>query len=336
MRISAALPTGVHALFFESARRRRALEARLAGRLEAEGFHEVILPILDYLEPYEPMLTAASRGELYRFVDRGGDLLALRADFTPMLARLLAPRLSADGAGLPLPLRLFYRGDVVRYEEERAGRQREFYQMGAELLGVPGEQAEQEMLRLFLELLGADAAGEVSIILGFAGALDRLLLEAGGDDPDASRRLALAVARRERGAVRHAGDSCKTLLGVLENGVPDRPEDLGPEAAGRLRGLLALRDDLAARFPGALLSIDLAEFALQSRDPRLLEATGAERAYYDGLVFRAYAGRSGIPVGGGGRYDRLFRALGAEVPAVGFSLGLDRLLQAGDAERRGA
>ncbi|HEX2645104.1 MAG TPA: ATP phosphoribosyltransferase regulatory subunit, partial [Thermoanaerobaculia bacterium] len=130
MRISAALPTGVHALFFESARRRRALEARLAGRLEAAGFHEVILPILDYLEPYEPMLTAASRGELYRFVDRGGDLLALRADFTPMLARLLAPRLSSNGSSLPLPLRLFYRGDVVRYEEERAGRQREFYQMG--------------------------------------------------------------------------------------------------------------------------------------------------------------------------------------------------------------
>jgi ATP phosphoribosyltransferase regulatory subunit len=321
MRISAALPTGVHALFFESARRRRALEARLAGRLEAAGFHEVILPILDYLEPYEPMLTAASRGELYRFVDRGGDLLALRADFTPMLARLLAPRLSSNGSSLPLPLRLFYRGDVVRYEEERAGRQREFYQMGAELLGVPGERAEQEMLRLFLELLGADAAGEVSIILGFAGALDRLLLEAGGDDP---ARLALAVARRERGAVRQ---SCKTLLGVLENGVPDRPEDLGPEAAGRLRGLLALRDDLAPRFPGARLSIDLAEFALQSRDPRLLEAAGAGRAYYDGLVFRAYAGSSGVPVGGGGRYDRLFRALGAEVPAVGFSIGLDRLLQ---------
>lgn len=330
MRISAALPTGVHALFFESARRRRALEARLAGRLEAEGFHEVILPILDYLEPYEPMLTAASRGELYRFVDRGGDLLALRADFTPMLARLLAPRLSAEGAGLPLPLRLFYRGDVVRYEEERAGRQREFYQMGAELLGLAGEQAEQEMLRLFLELLGADAAGEVSIILGFAGALDQLLLDAGGEDP---ARLALAVARRERSAVRQ---SCKTLLGVLENGVPDQPEDLGPEAAERLCGLLALRDDLAPRFPGAALSIDLAEFALQSRDPRLLEATGAGRAYYDGLVFRAYAGSSGVPVGGGGRYDRLFRALGAEVPAVGFSIGLDRLLQAGEPEGRGA
>lgn len=323
MRISAALPHGVHALFFDSARRRRALEARLAERLEAGGFHEVILPILDYLEPYEPLLTAASRGELYRFVDRGGDLLALRADFTPMLARLLAPRLAA----LPLPLRLFYRGDVVRYEEERAGRQREFYQMGAELLGLPGEQAEHEMLSLFLELVTAQEeapSAPVSVILGFAGALDRLLLDAPGADP---ARLARAVSRRERGEVRL---TCRKLLGVIENGVPDDPDDLGPEVAGRLRGLLALRDDLAGRFPGVLLSIDLAEFALQSRDAGLLEALGGERSYYDGLVFRAYAGGSGLPVGGGGRYDRLFRLLGAEVPAVGFSVGLDRLLATGE------
>src|SRR6202023_3829064 len=83
---------------------------------------------------WEALLTPASRGELYRFIDRDGEQLALRADFTPMLARLLAPRLSS----LRLPLRLFYRGDVVRYEESRPGSRRELYQMGVELLGMAG------------------------------------------------------------------------------------------------------------------------------------------------------------------------------------------------------
>jgi ATP phosphoribosyltransferase regulatory subunit len=101
MRVSAALPTGVAALLFESARQRREAEERLVGHLREGGYSEVILPILDYLEPYEAMLTPATRGELYRFVDRDGDLLALRADFTPMLARLLAPRL--ESLSLPLP-----------------------------------------------------------------------------------------------------------------------------------------------------------------------------------------------------------------------------------------
>ncbi|HEY2291579.1 MAG TPA: ATP phosphoribosyltransferase regulatory subunit [Thermoanaerobaculia bacterium] len=319
MRVSAALPTGVAALLFESARRRRDAEEGLVARLREAGYAEVILPILDYLEPYEALLTPATRGELYRFVDRDGELLALRADFTPMLARLLAPRLGS----LAMPLRLYYRGDVVRYQEERAGRAREFYQLGAELLGLPGGAAEREVLRLFLALVTAGGVEGLQVVLGFAGALDRLLLEARGSDP---LRLAAAVARRERGEVRRAGGG--TLLSVVENGVPERAEDLGPEAEGRLLDLQALRDELATEFPGVLLSIDLAEFARNSLDPRLLAGEG-DRPYYDGLVFHAYAGPAALPVGGGGRYDRLFRALGAEVPAVGFSISLERLLEAG-------
>ena len=319
MRVSAALPTGVAALLFESARRRRDAEETLVARLREAGYSEVILPILDYLEPYEALLTPATRGELYRFVDRDGELLALRADFTPMLARLLAPRLGS----LAMPLRLYYRGDVVRYQEERAGRAREFYQLGAELLGLPGGAAEREVLRLFLELVTAGKVEGLQVVLGFAGALDRLLLEARGSDP---LRLAAAVARRERGEVRRAAG--RTLLDVVENGVPDRAEDLGPEAEERLLDLQALRDELAMEFPGVLLTIDLAEFARHSLDPRLTAGEG-DRPYYDGLVFHAYAGPAALPVGGGGRYDRLFRALGAEVPAVGFSISLERLLEAG-------
>jgi ATP phosphoribosyltransferase regulatory subunit len=318
VRVSAALPTGVAALLFESARQRREAEERLTVRLRDSGYAEVILPILDYLEPYESLLTSATRGELYRFIDRDGELLALRADFTPMLARLLAPRIES----LDLPLRLFYRGDVIRYQEERAGRAREFYQLGAELLGIPGERGELEVLRLFLELT-VEVGGRslLQVVLGFAGALDHLMLGAGVTDP---ARLAAAVARRERSEVRQA---CPRLLAVVENGLPEHPEDLGPEAASRLRGLLALRDQLAASFPDVLLSIDLAEFACNSLDPRLSVGEG-ERPYYDGLVFHAYAGPAALPVGGGGRYDRLFRALGAEVPAAGFSLSLERLLEA--------
>jgi histidyl-tRNA synthetase len=140
-------------------------------------------------------------------------------------------------------------------------------------------------------------------------------------------RLAGAVARRERGEVRRAGSSGETLLAVLENGVPARPEDLGADAAARLLRLQTVAAELREAFPGVLLSVDLAEFALSSLDPRLAGGT-EDRPYYDGLVFHAYAGRAALPVGGGGRYDRLFRALGAEVPAAGFSLNLERLLEA--------
>lgn len=323
MRISAALPSGVTALLFEAAASRRALETRLVSRLEASGFSEAMLPILDYAEPYEPLLAPQRRAELYRFVDRGGELLALRADFTPLLARLLAPRLGS----FALPLRLFYRGDVVRYAEQRPGRMREFYQLGAEWIGAPGaagSDGEREMLARFLELIAVAGCPNARVVLGFAGALDEPLL-ASGQDPAV---LAAAIARRERGVARSAG---AVLAEVVETGMPARSQALGA-AAPRLEATCALVESLRREVPGIAIDVDLADFAEHVMHPSLAARMPAA-AYYDGLMFRAYVGGSTVPAGSGGRYDSLFRRLGAEVSAAGFSLGLDRLHEREAAER---
>lgn len=316
MKVSASLPTGVAALFFDSARRHRRLESRLVRRLEDSGFDEVILPVVDYLDPYEEMPSSVRRDELYRFVDRDGEVLALRSDFTTMLARLIAPRLAA----LELPLQLFYRGDVLRYREERAGRQREFYQLGAEVLGADGEAGERAALTQFLDLLAATERRPLLVVLGFAGALDRLLLAFG----DRLAHAAAAVVRRERRVFRNGAEA---LLQVVEKGIPDDPTALGAAAGERLGRLSELAGELAERFPQIAVRIDLAEFADQVLAPDLRRRL-ALHPYYDGLVFRAFAGRVVEPVGAGGRYDRLFQRLGVEVTAVGFSLSLDRLWEA--------
>ncbi len=317
MRISTGLPIGVTALLFSAASRRKGLEDALVARLVGNDYSEVVLPILDYAEPYEALLSPASRGELYRFVDRDGEVLALRSDFTPLLARLIAPRLG----GLSLPLRLFYRGDVVRWAEERAGRLRESYQVGAELLGEDGEAAETEMLGLFLDLLAAAGAPRPAVIVGFAGALDELLLGAAG--PGGAAELAAAVARRERSAVRRLGGSA-ALLEVVDRGVPAYPAALGASGE-RLARCAEIVADLAKAHPEISIGVDLAEFAQLAVDPRLGTSDTSQRSYYDGLVFRGYAGAGGIEIGGGGRYNRLFDQLGVNLPAVGFTLGLDGL-----------
>ncbi len=325
MKVTASLPTGVAAVFFEAARQRRRLETMLVDRLEAAGFGEVVLPVVDYLDPYEQMLSGRSRSELYRFIDRDGELLALRADFTPMLARLIAPRM----ASLELPLKLFYRGDVLRYQEARAGRERELYQVGGELLGLPGEDAEREALERFIDLLVHVTDQPVRVVVGIAGALDGLLLTHGG--AQGAGALVAAVGRRERQIVR----AVPALLDVVTSGAPRDPEALGEAAARRLvrvqAMIAALGERLSAPSPGSSsrppvsLEVDLAEFADQALDPALRHLVGP-RAYYDGLVFRAFVGRAGLPVGSGGRYDRLFQTLGGDdITAAGFSIGVDRL-----------
>lgn len=331
MKVTASLPTGVAALLFDSARHRRRLETEMVETLEDAAFTEVVLPVVDYLEPYDAMLSEASRSELYRFVDRDGAMLALRADFTPMLARLLAPHLGAVDPD-DLPLRVFYRGDILRYQEERAGRQRELYQLGAEVLGADGDDAEEEALLRFLELLAAGGRSHLTVVVGFAGALDRLLLNRFEDgDGTEAIRLVDAIVRRER---RHARAAGQALLEVVQHGVPGDLDVLGPESAAHLRRLATLLDQLDEQFPNITLRLDLAEFADQVTTPELVEVIGA-RAYYDGIVFRAFTDRSAEPVGGGGRYDKLFERLGAKITACGFGFSLDRLV-ARDAGSRSA
>ena len=325
MKISAGLPTGVSAALFDSVKRRRRLEARLTALLEERGFGEVLLPILDYFEPYRLLLQGRRLEQLYRFVDRDGQLLVLRGDFTPMLARLLAPHLD----DLELPLRLYYRGDVVRHQPLRPGRMREYSQLGAELLGGDRTEADERMLTLFLDLLlqarggvspasGDDAA--LRIVLGIAGALDEPLLSAAGDG--AAGELALRIASRDRQAARRAG-----LGDVVVRGYPEDLSVLG-DAADAVTELLLLRDRLSAEYRdlGIEVEVDLAEFAAATLDPRVGVSAGT-RGYYDGLMFAAYAPGTALALGVGGRYDRVFRSLSGDCSAVGFSFGLDLLVE---------
>ncbi|MCH9648623.1 MAG: ATP phosphoribosyltransferase regulatory subunit [Deltaproteobacteria bacterium] len=315
MRVSAGLPTGVDALFFENVTCRRRLEESLVQHMEAGGFSEVILPILDDFEPYQKLLQQKNPCGLYRFVDRFGKILVLRADFTPMLARLMAPRLDS----LALPLKVFYRGDVFRYREGWAGHSREFFQFGAEILtdgqGQPGRLA----LRRFLEVV-EQTRRPVAVVLGFAGALDELVqIPTAEHSP---RSVVEAVQRRERAVARKCGPE---LLEVVEHGCPSDPSALGETAARKLVSLEALKKECERDFPSVTLEIDLAEFAQEVLDPALQMQPRA-RTYYDGLMFRAFEATKSVSVGGGGRYDRLFHRLNANVHAAGFGISLDLLV----------
>src|SRR5205807_7381874 len=116
-------------------------EAALARVFEERGFAEVIPPSIEAAEVFAE--SAGGAADALRAVDRAGHLLALRADFTAQVARIAATRL----AGIS-PLRLYYRGSVVRDGEAGAGIPRERLQAGCELVGAEGPEADAEILAL--------------------------------------------------------------------------------------------------------------------------------------------------------------------------------------------
>jgi ATP phosphoribosyltransferase regulatory subunit len=138
-------PTGARPLLIEETARRRRIESRFVTRLEADGFEEIALPILDFAEPYAQVRGTSAR-ETYRFTDREGELVLVRSDFTPMVARALAPVTAGR------PLRVFYRGDVIRCTSARLGANRDLFQVGAEIIGDPSVEADLTLLRLAASL----------------------------------------------------------------------------------------------------------------------------------------------------------------------------------------
>ena len=142
-------PTGVRPLLVEETARRRRIESSFVTLLEDAGFAEVVLPIIDFAEPYAEVMQRDARLS-YRFTDRDGELVSIRSDFTPMVARALAPTLGADDT-----LRVFYRGDVIRCQNPRLGSNRELFQIGAELVGDASPEADVAILQLAADVASA-------------------------------------------------------------------------------------------------------------------------------------------------------------------------------------
>jgi len=267
-------PTGVLPLLMEEAARRRCIEARFIEVLERAGFAEIVLPIIDYAELYP------TSKDSYRFVDREGELVAIRSDFTPMAARALAPAIAPGD----LPLRIYYRGDVIRCNGSRLGANREMFQIGAEIVGGDPAEGDIEILRL---------AADLARTLGFEPSIVYT---------DSSLVAALPALRPVLATKRMTDDVPRTLRTLAEKLVAGTAalEDIGPfapEAASRLSAI-------AAALPGFEMHLD--DF----------EENGG---YYTGLRFRVYDAQSRTTLAQGGRYDNLYERFGTPAAAVGFT-----------------
>ena len=184
-------PTGARPLLVEETARRRRIEAKFVSLLEGAGFAEIVLPIIDFADPYAAVTDRGAARHSYRFVDREGEIVTIRSDFTPMVARALAPAIEPS----QLPLKVFYRGDVIRCETTRLGANREMFQIGAELIGDPSAEADRGMLELVGRIAAEVIAAPTVVYAG--GQAPRLPAPAA---PAGAAAASEALAAGERGA----------------------------------------------------------------------------------------------------------------------------------------
>jgi histidyl-tRNA synthetase len=289
------------------------LEDTARGLLAAYAYQEIRFPVLEQTQLFKRSIGEATdivEKEMYTFEDRNGDSLTLRPEGTACCVR------AADQGGLLYnqTRKLWYLGPMYRHERPQKGRYRQFYQLGVEAFGMSDADIEAELLMLCADLwqrLGISSYLELEINnLGasedrarYGAALREFLLPYKEKlDADSQRRLDANVLR--------ILDSKDPGTREILRDAPRLDDFVGEESKARFKMLLSLLDDAGITY---------------TCNPALVRGLD----YYNGVVFEWTTDKLGAQstVCAGGRYDALSAQLGGtRTPAVGFAMGLERLL----------
>ena len=293
----------------------RDLEATMARLLLTRGYQEIRLPMVERTELFQRSIgevTDIVEKEMYTFVDRGGDSLSLRPEGTAGCVRAMVENglLAQEGA----VHRLWYAGPMFRHERPQKGRYRQFHQIGVEAFGMPGPDVDAEQIVLCARLWEAlGITGSVKLHINSLGTpasravyrerlVDYFTRHAADLDEDSRRRLTT-------NPLRILDSKNPDLAGVIA-GAPSLPDSLDDVSRAHFEGLCRLLDGAGVSY---------------THNPRLVRGLD----YYTHTVFEWITDRLGAQdaVCSGGRYDGLVSRLGGrETPAVGFALGMERVI----------
>lgn len=309
------LPDHIEDALPSEAARIEALRRRLLDTFRSCGYQLVIPPLLEYLDS----LTTGAGQDLqlrtFKLVDQlSGRSMGLRADMTPQVTRIDAHLLNRRGVS-----RLCYCGSVLHTLPSSLTATREPLQLGAELYGHAGIEAEVEVLRLLAEVLRLAEVPATRIDIGHVAIFHALAAPAGlspareeelfdllqSKDLPGLRALVAGVAEPVRSALLALPElyGGPEVLAAAGTRLPRTPEiGAALDELGHLASVLA---DLP-------ISFDLADLRGYH--------------YHSGVVFAAYGAGSPAALALGGRYDRVAEAFGRARPAIGFSLDLRELV----------
>jgi histidyl-tRNA synthetase len=289
------------------------LERVLAGLLQDYGYEELRVPVVEHTELFKRSIgeyTDIVEKEMYTFEDSGGDSLTLRPEATAGIARAVISNGLLRGARL----KLWTAGPMFRHERPQAGRFRQFHQFSVEAIGFPGPDVDAELIALGARLWARLGVTRVRLVLNSLGtsaarAQYRSALQAyfqaheGALDADSRRRL--------QGNPLRILDSKNPALRALIEAAPVLTDYLDEESRQHFAALRAMLDGLGVAY---------------TINPRLVRGLD----YYSRTVFEWITDALGAQdaVCSGGRYDGLISQLGGEAtPAVGFALGIERVVE---------
>ncbi|MCR5005007.1 MAG: ATP phosphoribosyltransferase regulatory subunit [Clostridiales bacterium] len=317
-------PYGFRDILFDESWQQTEIRHRLRKVFRAFGYRDVETPLVEYLEVFSDERGSIPTQDMYKFVDRDGELLALRPDMTPALARMASFYYRDED----LPLRVTSSGPTFRYSSRYSAKQRQLKQTGIELYGTADPLMDAEVVATSIQALQASGVSEFRTAIGHADLVQGLLkafdlseeeIQEWSRQIESKNTFALEQEAREKGL---SEEQTAMLLLLTESGDVDLLRR-GKELAEKLRLKQMLDAFEWLLETDRLLGLyHVAEYVLY--DPGMKP----ELNYYTGIIFKGYALGAAEPVLDGGRYDALLRQMGAEWGAVGSAIYQDCLLEA--------
>jgi len=312
------LPDGIEEILPEEARQLESLRRKILDMFACWGYELVIPPFIDYLDS---LLTGSGHDlelQTFKLTDQvSGEMLGVRSDMTPQVARIDAHNLNAEW-----PTRLCYAGTILHTKGDPLEKTRSPMQIGAELYGHAGKESDVEVIRLMLEMLAMSGLQNVHLDLGHVGIYRALSRQAGLDDAQEAE-LFDVLQRKARPELQVLmasyciNDELKAMFLKLPqlNGGKDTIakarealQAANGEVKEALAALEAIAEQLALCFPALPISFDLAELRGYH--------------YHTGVVFAAFVPSVGREIARGGRYDNIGAIFGRARAATGFSADL--------------
>ncbi|HHT36082.1 MAG TPA: ATP phosphoribosyltransferase regulatory subunit [Firmicutes bacterium] len=310
-------PRGVKDFLPADAEWKLELEQKIRTVFNKWGYQEVISPTFEFHDVL--VQNGAETQQTYRFFDHNGELLVLRPDLTTPIARMVATRLKDE----PKPLRLSYLANVFRYDDVQVGFQREFYQAGVELIGSSSPAADAEAAALAVTVFNELGVNNFNLDLGHTGYIHGILEEC--ELESLRKRFWQLLLKKDLVGLKaltaesDLSEQTKKLLlklphfrgreSLLEQAYYSTENPRARSAVANLKEIYSYLDAYGLRDQ---IYIDLS--IVKSLD------------YYTGMVLEGYVPSLGFTICSGGRYDQLGNRFGSGLPAVGFALGLERLM----------
>lgn len=313
-------PQGTEGFYLEEAYTHKRLVNRIEQTFSSWGYLPVQTPVFDFYDVYKPLLRREDKKSAYRLIDRDGELLMLRSDITLFLAKQMGMVLTDED----LPVRVYYADTILRHQDPEDISRNEFFQVGIELIGAPGPEADLEVLLLLKELLDVIHAPPYFIHIG-----TRKFIDACTPDADDTLRTHIrqAVGARDISAVR----SLFARAGVPETRIPALVQLLffigsKDELHGELESARSLLTPAQTAAVTSLLDLSSTLDQLGATPAFRIDLSEVgSQAYHSGIVFQAYMDGFDSATASGGRYDGLLGSFGFDAPSVGFSLMLRKL-----------